>query len=105
MARECVECGNPVTQKKKGPPAEFCSEPCRQTWKNRRMTRGAILYDLVMDWRFNRNGTGPEAFALLCKAAATFNYQDKNERDGRRSNRRFDEVRLSYPEFQSIDML
>lgn len=103
--RQCVECGGEVKRGKRGPIAEFCSNECRQTWKNRRMLRGAILYDLVMDWRFNRAGTGPEALKLLCKAAATFNQEDKRDRDGRRSNRRYDDVRLDYPEFQSIDMI
>ena len=105
MSRECLECGGSIPKRKTGKPAEFCSGPCRQSWKNRRMLRGAIIYDLVMDWRFNRGDTGPDALKLLCKAAATFNHEDKTERDGRRSNRRYDDVRLAYPEFQSIDMV
>lgn len=101
----CIECGKAIEQKKHGPPAEFCSEPCRQNWRNRRMARGAILYDLVMAWRFDRKGTGPDAFALLCKAAASFNYEDKNERGGRRSYRRYRQVAEDNPHFFTIDMV
>lgn len=41
---ECQECGSPIGERRKG--QMFCSSPCRQAFNNRRMQRGAELYDL-----------------------------------------------------------
>lgn len=50
------------------------------------MIRGALLYDLVMTWRWDR-GDGNEADArkLLGQAASLFKAEDDRERDGRSS--------------------
>ncbi|MCA3623596.1 MAG: transcriptional regulator [Methylobacterium sp.] len=58
-------------------------------FNNRRMTRGALLYDLLMALRFERK----EARLLgvwqaLCRLASDFREEDKRERDSRRSWRR-----------------
>jgi hypothetical protein len=65
---------------------EFCSPSCCRTFNNRKMIRGALLYDSVMTWRWDR-GDGKEAAArtLLGQVASLFNAEDGRERDGRRS--------------------
>src|SRR5215212_2793854 len=44
---------------------EFCSTACRQSFNNRRMTRGAAIYSLAMQWRADRKDK--RAFSLLCR--------------------------------------
>lgn len=47
MARPCIECGKPVRNERQVN-AAFCSAACRRLHHNRRLQRGAILYDAVM---------------------------------------------------------
>lgn len=56
MAKTCKECGAEFTSRQHN--ADFCGSPCRATFNNRRMKRGAILYDLEMSRQFD-----PKAFA------------------------------------------
>lgn len=53
MVRVCAECG--IDFKAKAPHADFCSSPCRMAANNRRMARGAKLFDLYVHQRFNRD--------------------------------------------------
>ena len=46
VTTECLECGANFTAKGYG--KDFCGASCRQKFNNRRATRGAALYDLVM---------------------------------------------------------
>ncbi|MFN8992630.1 MAG: transcriptional regulator [Pseudomonadota bacterium] len=83
----CLECGAEFHPGRAG--GEFCCTPCRKAFNNRRMTRGALLYDLLMALRFERK----EARLLgvwqaLCRLASDFREEDKRERDSRRSWRR-----------------
>lgn len=106
MTSHCTECGAAVAVPKSGPTGSFCSSPCRQAHRNRRMRRGAIAYDLLMNWRFQRGKKGGDAaLKTLCRAAATWNQEDKAERGGRKSYRMMAVVVMDYPEFQSIDMV
>lgn len=43
----CVECRTKPT-KGSSVNAQFCSAACRRTFHNRRMTRGALVYDVMM---------------------------------------------------------
>jgi hypothetical protein len=46
----CRECGSAFVQSRAG--VEFCGPTCRRVWNNRRLRRGAILYDLFMASRY-----------------------------------------------------
>jgi hypothetical protein len=52
--RQCRECGGEFTSRQYN--AEFCGAPCRRSFNNRRATRGAILYDLVLIERADPKG-------------------------------------------------
>lgn len=68
----CRECSAPLTGG-----ASFCSRDCRNSYTNRRRTRGAEIYDLFMTLRYDR----PRAkimniWSKLCRMAAEFKRQD-----------------------------
>jgi hypothetical protein len=48
----CEECGNPFYRNM--PNKKYCSDTCRQTQWNRRVTGGFRLYELTMRWRIDR---------------------------------------------------
>lgn len=52
ISHACAECGTAfqATDRK----AAFCSVACRTASNNRRRERGALLYDLLVHQRFNR---------------------------------------------------
>lgn len=80
----CLECGGPYTPRQAD--AEFCGQPCRKAWNNRRLVRGAELYDLVMALRWDRAVASTlHVFTALSRMAAGFRREDLNQRDGRRS--------------------
>lgn len=80
----CRECGHPFIGKRTT--KEFCSAACRRAYNNRKATRGALIYDLVMTWRFDRSeGKDAVARKLLGQAASMFKMEDDSERAGRRS--------------------
>lgn len=78
----CPECGNPVSDGRK----QFCSTPCRMSFNNRRMQRGAEIYDLFRALRRERS----EAKALnlwteICRLELRWQEEDDALRPGRRS--------------------
>lgn len=80
----CLECGAHYAPQSAR--ADFCGTPCRRAWNNRRMVRGAELYDLFMATRFNRELVGPmKLWRLLNRIAAIFRDEDNAERAGRAS--------------------
>lgn len=83
-ARVCLECGEPFAATRAD--AEFCCKACRQTFGNRRLQRGAELYDLFMLQRFERpEATRIGAWSLMCRAASQWRSEDQARREGRRS--------------------
>lgn len=83
MAKTCLECGAPLNLTK---PGNFCCREHRKDFNNRRMSRGAELYDLVMELRFNRSEAKRKGtWSLLCARAGAFRDADKHYRDGRPS--------------------
>lgn len=50
--KTCKECGTEFQAKKVE--AKFCCQQCRLTFNNRRRDRGAILYDILMNCRYDR---------------------------------------------------
>ncbi len=82
--RPCVECGNPFSPREAK--AMFCCDAHRKTWGNRRMLRGAQLYDLFMALRYERAAaTEAEVWKVMCRVAAEFREEDNTERAGRLS--------------------
>lgn len=80
----CIECEKPMDAPRIG--QEFCSPACRQAFNNRRMQRGAELYDLFRALRRERS----EAKALniwteLCRLELHYQTEDDKQRPGRRS--------------------
>ena len=85
-ARACTECGSTFLAEARTPHAEFCGAPCRKAFNNRRMVRGAELYDLVMALRYDRKlATAFKVWKLICRMAATFHEEDATQRAGRKS--------------------
>lgn len=81
---DCLECSAPSSSPAAN--AEFCSTPCRKAWNNRRLTRGAELYDLMMVCRFDRGrAKALRIWTLMCRLVSTFRAEDRRERQGRRS--------------------
>jgi len=92
----CLECGGPMDGRHAR--AEFCGPPCRKAWNNRRMVRGAELYDLFMAHRFDRaRATELGLLGVVNRMASYFRDDDKAARDGRRSWRRPEAVLESRP--------
>jgi len=85
MARlnACLECGVPFAATRG---REFCAPGCRQLWNNRRMQRGAELYDLYMAHRFDRaNAQALHAMTAMNRMTANFRAEDRAQRAGRQS--------------------
>lgn len=82
--RTCAECGTPFLAAKRW--GEFCSAEHRKTFNNRRLTRGAEIYDLFMCLRNERPlATALGVWKLLCRLAQAYREEDERERAGRRS--------------------
>ena len=82
--RDCLDCG---TAFQAGHSTSlFCAPACRQAWNNRRLRRGAELYDLFMAFRFDRPlARALRVLSMLNRLASNFRDEDRRERGGRRS--------------------
>jgi hypothetical protein len=80
----CRECGAALTARRAT--AQFCDDQCRGIFHKRKATRGALAYDFLMAWRFERevfeNAGGRN---LLGRLAAAFRAEDERDRAGRKS--------------------
>lgn len=84
----CLECGGAIPLARQRT-AEFCCDPCRKAWNNRRMIRGAELHDLYMAHRFDRDAA--QALGVLQamnRMVAGWREEDRRRRGGRRSWRK-----------------
>lgn len=82
----CLECGEPFVNGGVGPVKEFCCQHCRQRWNNRRLQRGAELYDLYMAHRFDRRvAKCLGVFQAINRLASDFRREDGQRRAMRRS--------------------
>lgn len=96
--RECLECGGGLAPTAQAT-AEFCCDRCRKLWNNRRMVRGAQLYDLWMLVRYERGLARLRGLMNLMSALArAFHDADVYYRNGRRSWRRCSDVLDSIPQ-------
>lgn len=96
MNKRCLECGSEFSSARRE--AEFCCDACRKTWNNRRMLRGAEIYDLFMSQRFSRAAAkSAGAWTTMCSLAGAYRQADKQTRAGRRSWRNLDSALESCP--------
>lgn len=85
MTQLCLECGKPLESVKRSSQLH-CSRECRNTFNNRRLQRGAILYDLFMANRYQRTlAKEIKVWGKICRAVITWREEDKAKRDGRNS--------------------
>lgn len=83
-AHHCQECSAPLSARRRG--KEFCNATCRQRFNNRRMQRGAELYDLFRALRRERNtAKAMNLWTEICRLELAWNMDDEKQRPGRRS--------------------
>ncbi len=91
----CLECGEGFTAHRR---REFCSRACTRAWNNRRMVRGAMLYDLVMILREDRKlATLHKVWRTINRLARHYRDEDETGRAGRRSWRPLAAIKQSNP--------
>lgn len=77
----CTECGEMHARD-----GTFCSTRCRMAFNNRRLQRGAELYDIYMAYRFERELAGKLGlWQVAHRLVSNFRNEDKALRDGRKS--------------------
>lgn len=82
--RCCLECGADFMPERGH--AACCSTACRKAFNNRRMLRGAALYDLFMCLRYQRGvAKAKGVWTLVCALAFEYRREDERERAGRPS--------------------
>ncbi|AID30837.1 transcriptional regulator [Mesorhizobium huakuii 7653R] len=92
----CHECGGAAPAK-----ARFCSPAHRQAFNNRRLQRGAEIYDLFMAHRFDRKKAQElRVLQAMNRMASLWNEEDKAA--GRRSFRDTREVLDERPYLRGI---
>lgn len=78
----CPECENRIDGRRK----LFCSNACRQAFNNRRMQRGADLYDLFRALRRERDKAKTlNLWTYICRLEKQWQDEDERDRPGRRS--------------------
>ena len=78
---KCKECGGGFDLKRND--QSFCCTPCRNAWENRRMTRGAIVYDFLMQMVHRPTSKG--LWSAMRRLATAWKAEDREERNGRQS--------------------
>ena len=82
IRRACFECGETFEALSRR--AEFCSRACRNEWGNRRLRRGAELYDLFMASRFDLAAAKDQkVWREMNRLASRFRAEDQESRAGR----------------------
>lgn len=82
QVRHCAECSAPLAGRAK----QFCSTSCRMTFNNRRMQRGAELYDLFRAMRRERDEAKRlNIWTKMCQLELGWQQEDEAARPGRRS--------------------
>lgn len=79
----CRECGN--AYEAKSARAKFCSTSHEKAFNNRRMTRGALLYDLFMESRYEKNADATYIRSVYQRVGMRFRDEDKAQRGARKS--------------------
>ena len=98
--RTCRECGKPLDPDRKAN-TDFCATACRVSWRNRRMSRGADLYDAFMAMRYDRGAAKAEGlWALMCRMASAWHEEDKAA--GRQSYFPADETAMRHVQHKAV---
>ncbi|RUX03174.1 MAG: transcriptional regulator [Mesorhizobium sp.] len=80
----CLECGKLFNDRRAG--RLFCSGACRLAFNNRRMKRGAEMYDLFRAMRRERDEAKLLGlWAEMCRLELRWQQEDQEERPDRRS--------------------
>ncbi|ACL60631.1 hypothetical protein [Methylobacterium nodulans] len=99
--RTCLECGQPYGAAARH--SEFCTPTCRQAFNNRRLQRGAELYDLYMAHRFQRPiAKLLKLLSCLNRLAHLYREEDRRERAARLSWRAPEVVLASRPYLRAV---
>jgi hypothetical protein len=73
---KCWETGRSLVDAYHG--SRFINTKARQDWNNRRKTRGAAVYDLLMGWRYDRPiATTLHVFVVICQLLKQWHDEDK----------------------------
>lgn len=100
----CLECGDTFESQRTF--GGFCCPAHRADFNNRRMKRGAEIYDLIMAWRYQRGlAKALGLWKLVCRMAQAFREEDHRERDGRRSWRNPAEVVAERPWLHAVTLV
>lgn len=84
MCKSCRECGVQFVAKRVE--AQFCGIPCKNKFNNRRLQRGAELYDLFMAMRYQRGlAKALGIWTIMCALANTYRREDEQTRPGLQS--------------------
>jgi hypothetical protein len=79
--KHCRECAKPFQTIR--PDALFCCIGCKNLFNNRRLQRGAVIYDLFMACRYQRGlAKVMGIWTILCGAALSFHIEDEAVRPG-----------------------
>lgn len=82
----CRECGCDLAPLGLRKGAVFCTPVHRKAWNNRRMVRGAELYDLLMADNYERDLRGEhKLLGLAHSLMRAYRDSDKHLRNGRKS--------------------
>lgn len=99
--RVCHECGEPLAGMKPG--ARYCTSKCRLTFNNRRLQRGAEIYDLFMAMRYDRAAAQEAgAWSIMCRMAQQMRDEDMAQRAGRKSWQPPSRVLKDRPDLHSV---
>jgi hypothetical protein len=100
VRRICCDCGRGFETTCAD--ADFCAAECRKAFNNRRLTRGAEIYDLLMALRYQRGAAKAlGVWKLLCRMTASFRAEDERERAGRQSWRSPSQVLARHPSLRA----
>lgn len=80
----CRECGERFESSHHG--SRFCCREHRFRFNNRRSSRGALLYDLLMTQRFERDKARElQVWSAMCAMASHWRDEDREDLGGRKS--------------------
>lgn len=80
----CLECTKPLHRPRQR--TGFCCRECRNDFNNRRLSRGAQLYDLFRALRRDRSEAAELGlWTAICRLELKWHEEDERERPGRRS--------------------
>lgn len=78
MCSSCLECASPLAPSKRE--RRFCSSICKSTFNNRRLRRGAEIYDLFRAMRRDRKlASELDIWTEMCRLDTLWEDEDRAE--------------------------